>query len=157
MAAHVSHGLLPLQASPMSDVDQDYALDPRDHAVLYRTQPTEATKKVAIGDRNFICHRLALDKGVRPVVQPLRKLNTEKTEAVRVEVDKLLKAKFIREIQYPTWLANVVMVLKPNKQWRMCTDYTSLNRHCPKDYYPLPNIDKLVDGASGHGWLSLMD
>ena len=149
MAAHVSHGLLPLQASPVLDVDQDYALDPRDHAVLDRTQPTEVTKKVAIGDRNlligssmqaddekklidllgrnldlfawtiqdvpgidpnFICHKLALDKGVRPVVQPRRKLNAEKTEAVRIEVDKLLKAKFIREIQYPTWLANVVMV-----------------------------------------------
>ena len=94
---------------------------------------------------------------MRPVVQPRRKLNAEKTKAVRIEVDKLLKAKFIREIQYPTWLANMVMVQKSNKQWRMCTDYTSLNRHCPKDSYPLPNIDKLVDGASGHRLLSLMD
>nr|KYP72761.1 Transposon Ty3-I Gag-Pol polyprotein [Cajanus cajan] len=63
----------------------------------------------------------------------------------------------IREIQYPTWLANVVMVRKSNGNWRMCTDFTDLNKACPKDSYPLPNIDCLVDNASGYELLSFMD
>nr|KYP59183.1 Transposon Ty3-I Gag-Pol polyprotein [Cajanus cajan] len=63
----------------------------------------------------------------------------------------------VREIQYPTWLANVVMVHKSNGKWRMCTDFTNLNKACPKDSYPLPNIDCLVDGASGYELLSFMD
>nr|KYP55608.1 Retrovirus-related Pol polyprotein from transposon opus [Cajanus cajan] len=49
------------------------------------------------------------------------------------------------------------MVRKPNGKWRMCTDYTNLNKACPKDAYPLPNIDRLVDGASGHKFLSFLD
>ncbi|RDX75752.1 hypothetical protein CR513_44333, partial [Mucuna pruriens] len=55
---------------------------------------------------------------------------------------------------YPTWLTNVVMVKKPNGKWRMCTDYTDLNKACPKDPYPLPSIDQLVDGASSFALLS---
>src|ERR1044072_2812363 len=108
-------------------------------------------------DPDFICHRLALDKGVRAVSQVRRKLNNEKSTAMEGEVAKLLAAKFIRLIPYPTWLANPVMVKKSNDKWRMCVDYTNLNKYCPKDPYPLPSIDKLVDGASGKGFLSLMD
>ena len=57
------------------------------------------------------------------------------------EVDKLLKAKFIRESHYPKWLVNVVMVKKGNEKWRICIDYTDLNKACPKDSFPLPRID----------------
>nr|KYP61307.1 Retrovirus-related Pol polyprotein from transposon 17.6 [Cajanus cajan] len=64
---------------------------------------------------------------------------------------------FIREIQYTTWLANVVMVKKSNGKWRMCTDYTDLNKACPKDAYPLPNIDRLVNGAADHKFLTFLD
>ncbi|RDX85065.1 hypothetical protein CR513_33786, partial [Mucuna pruriens] len=64
---------------------------------------------------------------------------------------------FIREVQYPSWLANVVMVRKANGRWRMCIDYTDLNQACPKDSYPLPSIDRLVDGVSGYALLSFMD
>nr|KYP44401.1 Transposon Ty3-I Gag-Pol polyprotein [Cajanus cajan] len=84
-------------------------------------------------------------------------MGTERKLAVETEVAKLLDAGFIREVHYTTWLANVVMVKKSNGKWRMCTDYTSLNKACPKDAYPLPNIDRLVDGASGHGVLSFLD
>ncbi|XP_057452759.1 uncharacterized protein LOC130744604 [Lotus japonicus] len=108
-------------------------------------------------DPKFICHKLALNPGAKPIVQFKRKMGEEKTEAVKVETNKLLEAGFIREVKYPTWLVNVVMVKKANGKWRMCTDYTDLNKHCPKDSYPLPNIDKLVDRASGFGMLSLMD
>ncbi|XP_057443228.1 uncharacterized protein LOC130735146 [Lotus japonicus] len=108
-------------------------------------------------DLEFICHKLALNPRAKPIVQFKRKMGEEKAEAVKVETNKLLEAGFIIEVKYPTWLANVVMVKKANGKWRMCTDYTDLNKHCPKDSYPLPNIDKLVDRASGFGMLSLMD
>nr|KYP50293.1 Transposon Ty3-I Gag-Pol polyprotein [Cajanus cajan] len=74
----------------------------------------------------------------------------DRAQAVKEETAKLLQAGFIREIKYSTWLANVVMVKKANKKWRMCTDYTDLNKACPKDAYPLPHIDTLVDGAASH-------
>ena len=62
-----------------------------------------------------------------------------------------------REVRYLTWLANVVMVRKANGKWRMCMDYTNLNKVCPKDVYPLPSISKLVDGASSFQLLSFLD
>ena len=66
-------------------------------------------------------------------------------------------AKFIWEVYYPNWLANVVMVKKANGKWRMCVDFTDLNKACPKDSYPLPRIDQLVDSTVGHRLLSFMD
>ncbi|RDY14738.1 hypothetical protein CR513_00140, partial [Mucuna pruriens] len=81
----------------------------------------------------------------------------EKRRAAWDETNKLLVASFIREVQYPTWLANVVMVKKTNSKWRMCANYTDLNKACPKDPYPLPSIDRLVDGDSGYTLLSFMD
>jgi hypothetical protein len=65
-------------------------------------------------------------------------------------VAKLKEAGFIGEIKYPSWLANVVMVEKVNGKRRMYVDFTYLNKACPKDPYPLPNIDRLIDGASGY-------
>ena len=76
-------------------------------------------------------------------------MEEELRKVVREEVDKLLNANIIKEVRYSTWLANFVMVKKANNKWRMCTDYTDLNRVGPKDAYPLPSIDSLVDGASG--------
>lgn len=73
------------------------------------------------------------------------------------EVNKLLKAKFIRKIEYPTRLTNVVMVKKTNGEWRMCVDYTSLNKAYPKDYYKLPRIDTLVDSTNGYEFLCFMN
>jgi len=78
-------------------------------------------------------------------------------KVVREEIDKLLKAQFIREVRYSTWPTNVVMVKKANGKCRTCTDYTNLNKVCPKDAYPLPSIDKLVDGTSGFQLLSFLD
>jgi len=76
---------------------------------------------------------------------------------VREETKKLLDAGHIREIQYPEWLANVVLVKKANGKWRMCVDFTDLNKACPKDSYPLLSIDALVDSASGCKMLSFLD
>lgn len=73
------------------------------------------------------------------------------------EVEKLLEADFIRELFYPDWLANVVMVKKSNSKWRMCVNFTDLNKVCLKDSFPLPRIDQLVDSTAGHKLLSFMD
>ena len=73
------------------------------------------------------------------------------------EVNKLLAANFIREIYYPEWLANIVMVKKANGKWRMCVDFTDLNNACAKDSFPLPRIDQLVDSTAGHKLLTFMD
>ena len=69
----------------------------------------------------------------------------------------MLSVGHIREIQYPEWLENVVLVKKANGKWRMCVDFTDLNKACPKDSYPLPSIDALVDNASGCKMLSFLD
>ena len=66
-------------------------------------------------------------------------------------------AKFIKEVYYPDWLANVVMVKKASKKWRMCVDFMNLNKACPKDSYPLTWIDILVDSTARHQLLSFMD
>ena len=73
------------------------------------------------------------------------------------EVRKLLEAGFIREVYYPDWLANVVMVRKNSGKWRMCVNFTDLNMACPKDSYPLLRIDTLVDSTTRHELLSFMD
>ena len=72
-------------------------------------------------------------------------------------MDKLLRAGFIRRVIYPEWLANVVLVKKSSGKWRMCVDFTDLNKACPKDSYPLPNIDQMVDATSGYKMFSFID
>nr|KYP37991.1 Transposon Ty3-I Gag-Pol polyprotein [Cajanus cajan] len=106
---------------------------------------------------DLICHKLAIHKEAKPVAQRKRKVGGERREAIVAETQKLLNAGFIREVRYTTWLANVVLVKKNSGKWRMCVDYTDLNKACPKDSYPLPSIDRLVDGASGHALLSFLD
>ena len=64
---------------------------------------------------------------------------------------------FIREVYYHNWLANVVLVKKANGKWRMCVDFIDLNKACPKDSFPLPRIDQLVDSTVGHKLLIFMD
>ena len=81
----------------------------------------------------------------------------ERDNAIKEEVQKLTTAQFIREVYYPDWLTNVVMVKKANGKWRMCVDFTDLNKACLKDSYPLPCIDQLVDSTAGHQLLSFMD
>ncbi|XP_057520889.1 uncharacterized protein LOC130801138 [Amaranthus tricolor] len=87
----------------------------------------------------------------------LRHQGRERIEAAREEVEKLLKARFIKECKYSDWLSNVVLVKKSNDKWRMCVDFTDLNKACPKNDYPLPKIDRLVDSTAGHALLSFMD
>ncbi|XP_009389876.1 uncharacterized protein LOC103976409 [Musa acuminata AAA Group] len=108
-------------------------------------------------DPEVALHHLSISPGARPVKQKLRRQAPERQAAVREEVTRLLEAGFIKEAGYPQWLSNVVLVKKANGSWRMCVDYTSLNSACPKDCYPLPRVDHLVDATAGHARLSFMD
>ena len=108
-------------------------------------------------DPNVITHRLNVHPSSKRMRQKKRVFAPERDNATKEEVQKLTLAKFIREVYYPDWLANVVMVNKANGKWRMCVDFTYLNRACPKDSYPFPRIDLLVDSSVGHKLLSFMD
>ncbi|XP_074363199.1 uncharacterized protein LOC141703637 [Apium graveolens] len=96
-------------------------------------------------DPNVMCHRLNLDPKKKGVRQKKRPISGERAEALREEVDRLMEAGLVREAFYPVWLANPVLVKKPNGKWRTCVDFTDLNKACPKDSFPLPRIDQLVD------------
>jgi hypothetical protein len=84
-------------------------------------------------------------------------MSDNRVKSAEAEVHKLLDARIIREVQYPVWVANVVMVLKKNGNMHMCIDVTELNKACPKDPYPLPRIDIIIDQAAGCEMLSLLD
>ena len=94
---------------------------------------------------------------IRPVKQKKRKFTLDKVEVIKQEIKKFLKADFIREMYYPNWLSNVVIVKKANGKWRMCVDFTNLNKACPKDSFPFFSIDRLVDASAGHHVLSFID
>jgi hypothetical protein len=106
--------------------------------------------------RTIIEHRLGTDPTVHPKKQKLRKMSNEKTKVVKAEVHRLLEAKFVEPIDYPTWLTNVVMVQKKNRKWRMCIDFTSLNKACPKDNFPLLRIDNIIDPVAACEVMSLL-
>jgi ribosomal protein L18E len=81
----------------------------------------------------------------------------EKVVVARVEVQRLMDVGFIREVRYPSWLVNVVMVKKKNGKWRMCTYFTDLNKCCLRDDISLTRIDKVVDSAAHCGTMGLLD
>ena len=108
-------------------------------------------------DPSVITYRLNVYPSSKPVRQKKRVFAPERDNAIKEEVQNLSTAKFIRKVYYPNWLANVVMVKKANGKWRMCVDFTNLNKACPKDSYPLPRIDQLVDFTAGHKLLSFMN
>ena len=89
----------------------------------------------------ILCHGLKIDLEANPVLQKCRALDADRYKALQDEVDRLLKIGFIKESYYPNWLANSVLVVVPNGKWRMCIDFTNLNKACPKDKFPLPRID----------------
>ena len=105
----------------------------------------------------IIQHKLNVNPDRKPIQQRRRVFAPERNQAVADEVTKLLATGFIREVHYPKWLTNVVLVKKENGKWRMCVDFTDLNRACPKDSFPLPRIDQFVDSTVGHKLLTFMD
>ena len=105
----------------------------------------------------IIQHKLKVDPERKPIQQKRRAFAPKRDQAIVEEVTKLLTTGFIREVYYPDWLSNVVLVKKANGKWRMCVDFTDLNKACPKDSFPLPRIDQLMDSTAGHKLLTFMD
>ena len=92
-------------------------------------------------DPSVITHRLNVYPSSKLVLQKKRVFASKRDNAIKEEVQKFTMVKFIWEVYYPDWLANVVMVKKANSKWRMCVDFTNLNKACPKNSYLLPRID----------------
>ena len=108
-------------------------------------------------DNKVIKHMLNVDPNRKPIEQKRQVFAPKRNKAVVEEVEKLLNVGFIREVYYPEWLANVVMVKKSNEKWYMCVDFIDLNCACPKDSFPFPRIDQLVDSTTGHELLTFID
>jgi hypothetical protein len=105
--------------------------------------------------REVIEHRLGIDPAFKPIKQKERRYTPERREIIQIEVNKLLEVGFIRPVDYPSWLANPVLIEKPDGSWRMCIDYTSLNKACPKDEYPL--LCQIMDSTTTCELLSFLD
>ena len=102
-------------------------------------------------------HTIPLIPGSKPIKQKLRRMKPDVSLKIQEEVSKQLEAGFIREAKYLEWIANVVPVPKKDGKVRICVDYRDLNRASPKDGFPLPHIDILVDNTANHALLSFMD
>jgi len=103
------------------------------------------------------CHALNINPSRIPVKQKKRSMGLDRSAALDEEVKNLLANDFICESIYHKWIANPVLVKKPNGKWSTCIYFSNLNNVCPKDCFPLPKIDQLVDGTAGHELLSFMD
>jgi hypothetical protein len=84
-------------------------------------------------------------------------MSDDRVKSAEAEVQMLLNAKNIREVKYLVWVVNVAMVLKKNGKMRMCISFTELNKACPKDPYPFPRIDIVIDQAAGCQMSGLLD
>ena len=107
-------------------------------------------------DPAMITQRLNVSPSFKPVKQK-RSFAPERQKAINEEVGKLLHENAITEVEYPEWLANVVLVKKENDKWQLCINFTDINRACSKDSFPLPRIGLIVDAMTGHELLSFMD
>ena len=115
------------------------------HADMIGISPTHAS------------HRLNVSPSAKLVMQKMRRFHPDRHLVIQAEVDNLLQNGFIRAVKYSEWLANVVVVPKKGNKWRVCVDYIDLNDACPKDSFPLPRIDQIMDASTGHGMLSFLD
>jgi hypothetical protein len=108
--------------------------------------------------RRLIEHSPNVDPKAIPKRQHLRHFSDDRRDAIKKELAKLHAIGFIREVFHPEWLANPVLVRKKNtNKWRMCVDYTDLNKHCPKDPFGLPRIDQVIDSTTGCDLLCFLD
>nr|CBG76268.1 OO_Ba0005L10-OO_Ba0081K17.19 [Oryza officinalis] len=107
--------------------------------------------------RSIVEHRLPMKPGYRPFKQAPRRFKADMHEAIKAEITRLYDANFIRPCRYAEWVSNIVPVMKKNDKLRVCIDFRDLNKATPKDEYPMPQADLLVDAASGHKIISFMD
>ncbi|GJS65517.1 reverse transcriptase domain-containing protein [Tanacetum coccineum] len=107
--------------------------------------------------RSVAEHRLNIREGYSPIRQKKRCQALERAKAIQAEVQKLVEAGIMREVYYHDWLSNPVMVKKHDGSWRMCVDFTDLNKACPQDCYPLPEIDWKVESLYGYPFKCFLD
>jgi hypothetical protein len=108
-------------------------------------------------DRSIVEHRLPLKPGFWLFQQRAWQMKAEVLEEVKKEVEKMIEAGFIRTCRYAEWISSVVPVQKKDGRWRVCVDFRDLNRATPKDEYPMPVAETLINAAAGHKILSFMD
>jgi len=106
---------------------------------------------------SIVAHKLPINPMCPPVKQKLRKFKPDMSLKIKEEVTKKIKAKVLRVVEYPTWLANIVLVPKKDGKVRVCVDYRDLNKASPKDDFPLPNIHILIDNCAKHELQSFVD
>nr|GEW15978.1 reverse transcriptase domain-containing protein [Tanacetum cinerariifolium] len=107
--------------------------------------------------RSVAEHRLNIQEGYSPVRQKKRGQAPERAKAIQAEVQKLVDEWIMREVYYHDWLSNPVMIKKHDGIWRMCVDFTNLNKACPQDCYPLPDIDRKVESLCGYPFKCFLD
>nr|GEW50279.1 reverse transcriptase domain-containing protein [Tanacetum cinerariifolium] len=107
--------------------------------------------------RRLVRHALNVNHSVPLVAQKRGVLGTEKSKVVTREVEEWVKARIVRLVKYPTWISNPVLVKKADDTWRMCIDFKNLNSACPKDYYPLSEIDLKIKAVMGHPFKCFLD
>ncbi|KAH0643806.1 hypothetical protein KY290_033918 [Solanum tuberosum] len=107
--------------------------------------------------RRIVIHYLGIKKGTRPTMQSQRVFRLELVTQTKVEVNKLIKVGFIREVNYPLWISTIVPIKKKNGQICVCVDLRNLNKACPKDDFPFPIIELMVDATTGHEAMSFMN
>ncbi|GAA0161471.1 hypothetical protein LIER_17781 [Lithospermum erythrorhizon] len=108
-------------------------------------------------DPNVAVHHLAVKESIKPVKQAQLRFCPELEPSIEAELNKLIEFGFIREVQNSTWLANIVPVKKKNVQIRVCVDFGDLNHACPKDDFPFPIHELMIDATTGHDALTFMD
>jgi hypothetical protein len=103
-------------------------------------------------------HKLEIFPNTKPIKLSMRCYSPEKSKSMGEEINLLLEAKFIRELKEATWLSPPIMVKKKDtKIYRMCINLTALNKHCPKDYFPLLRINQIIDSTTGCEQLLFLD
>jgi hypothetical protein len=108
-------------------------------------------------DRSIVEHRLPLKKGFWPFQQRAHQMRTEVLEEVKKEIEKMLEVGFIKPCRYAESISSIIPVQKKDGQWWVCVDFRDLNRATPKDEYPMPIAETLINGAAGNKILSFMD
>ena len=108
-------------------------------------------------DTDIMVHHLPLREECPSVKQKLSRVKSKMLLKIKEEVRKQLDAGFLEVSKYPKWVANIVLVPKKDGKVRVCVDYRDLNKASPKDNFPLPHIDTLVDNTAKHALFSFMD
>ncbi|GJX20629.1 reverse transcriptase domain-containing protein [Tanacetum coccineum] len=125
----------------------------RRHLDVFAWKPADMTGV----PRHVAEHRLNIREGCLPTRQKKREQAPERNKGIYEEVEKLVDAGIMKEVHYHSYLSNPVMVKKHDGSWRMCMDFKDLNKACPKDGYPLPEIDWKVESLCGYPFKCFLD